>query len=567
MAQEDLPISKYSSCMSMLKLNSTPGAVNLPQAGNATYTSTRSGEDFQACIAEEIHGRLVGELKKASFFSIIIDESTDIAVNKHMVVYVRYVDDHFVPKTAFLKNLTINDPKSTARVLYQHVRDCLTGEELDVSRVLGFGSDGAAVMVGKKGGVAALLRKESPHGVNIHCVAHRFNLATSQASKDIPFLKKIESTLTDLYYHFGGSKSGNRKCELAEIQKVLEDPVLKVKECHQIRWTGFFLAVKAVHTSWGALMTYFRDHIDQKSLEIYNVLRQYQFLAILSMLMDVLPSVNQVSLLLQKRDLDIACLQPALKTLKEKIKKAKLGTAHYQSELMDKLDKTKDKGKTIALKYRGKAIDFGDNVSDTTKVIKEIRENFCDALLSNIKARFPKETSDLTTSFAVLGMRALEAQTAEGREEFGVEEIHTLASFYGEEAKNGETISRPLITKEACLEEWSLAKEVVLQNRYPKHSTQALYKLLADNHGDTFPNLLRLANLAMIMPYHTADCERGFSCQNGILTARRNRLTEASMNVLMTIKSEGGKLEEYDFGPAAALWSKKKDRRLGVHLC
>ena len=54
-------------------------------------------------------------------------------------------------------------------------------------------------------------------------MAHRLNLCSSQASKDIPYLKTFEKTMTELYYYFGGSKSGNRKCELQDIQRVLDD--------------------------------------------------------------------------------------------------------------------------------------------------------------------------------------------------------------------------------------------------------------------------------------------------------------------------------------------------------
>lgn len=39
-------------------------------------------------------------------------------------------------------------------------------------RLVGFGSDGAAVMVGKHGGVAKLLRQDFPHLINIHCLGH-----------------------------------------------------------------------------------------------------------------------------------------------------------------------------------------------------------------------------------------------------------------------------------------------------------------------------------------------------------------------------------------------------------
>ena len=39
------------------------------------------------------------------------------------------------------------------------------------------------------------------------------------------------------------------------------------------------------------------------------------------------------------------------------------------------------------------------------------------------------------------------------------------------------------------------------------------------------------------MPIQTADFERGLSAQNAIVTAKRNKLGEASLDTLMIIKS------------------------------
>ena len=68
---------------------------------------------------------------------------------------------------------------------------------------MGFGSDGAAVMIGRETGVSTRLKVHNPLMVNIHCVAHRLALAASQASNDIPYLKKFKNIVHNLYqfYH------------------------------------------------------------------------------------------------------------------------------------------------------------------------------------------------------------------------------------------------------------------------------------------------------------------------------------------------------------------------------
>ena len=72
-------------------------------------------------------------------------------------------------------------------------------KEINLNKVMAFGSDGAAVMIGQRTGVSARLKERNPLMINIHCVAHRLALAASQASDDIPYLKKFKNIIHNLY--------------------------------------------------------------------------------------------------------------------------------------------------------------------------------------------------------------------------------------------------------------------------------------------------------------------------------------------------------------------------------
>ncbi|TKS66008.1 Low choriolytic enzyme [Collichthys lucidus] len=58
-------------------------------------------------------------------------------------------------------------------------------------KIVGFGSDGAAVMVGRVGGVTTLLRADVPHLINIQCLGHVLELAAMDAMKGNDRLKKL----------------------------------------------------------------------------------------------------------------------------------------------------------------------------------------------------------------------------------------------------------------------------------------------------------------------------------------------------------------------------------------
>lgn len=88
--------------------------------------------------------------------------------------------------------------------------------KLDRKKLVALGSDGANVMVGKKNGVAALLRQTHPSLINIHCIAHRLALAAGQASSSVKYLHKFKAILQQLFIYY--EASAVRTAGLREIQ-------------------------------------------------------------------------------------------------------------------------------------------------------------------------------------------------------------------------------------------------------------------------------------------------------------------------------------------------------------
>ena len=108
----------------------------------------------------------------------MIDESTDVSVTGHIVVFVYFVEEglHVV---VFLGLIQISDGKKNSKEIYDALLAALKEWDLNLDNFVGFGSDGASTMVGKNIGVSALLKKEvNPFITAVHCIAHRINLAT-----------------------------------------------------------------------------------------------------------------------------------------------------------------------------------------------------------------------------------------------------------------------------------------------------------------------------------------------------------------------------------------------------
>ena len=170
-------------------------------------------------------------MHESSNISIMVDESTDVAVFKQLVVYGRGVmggklECHF---------LGIRDlPDGRAVTIEKSLSTFLQDINFHVTDISSFGSDGASVMTGRREGVATLLKRINNNIISIHCVAHRLALATSQASQSITYLCRFKEILFSLFYFYHNSTV--RQAGLTAIQTVLGDPVITLKQAKDVRW-------------------------------------------------------------------------------------------------------------------------------------------------------------------------------------------------------------------------------------------------------------------------------------------------------------------------------------------
>ena len=158
---------------------------------------------------------LNADLAKATFFSVLCDGSTDNAVIENEVIYALHFDpmssnsDSIEVKISFLHiyQLKHQDSDGVHDAISVNVKKSISKgfksigvEGIDASKkMIGFTSDGAAVNRGDKHSVKAILREESEWLVFVWCIAHRLELALSDALKDTIF-KDIDEMLLRIYY-------------------------------------------------------------------------------------------------------------------------------------------------------------------------------------------------------------------------------------------------------------------------------------------------------------------------------------------------------------------------------
>lgn len=472
MIMEDLPLNKFSSLMKLLRELEVPNVDKLHISNNATYKSYESAIDFLKSLASSAEESLKSKLELSSTVTVLADESTDINTKKKLVIYAVVADKTLKPSTHFVTNL--HCPDVSGEGIANSIIKTMSQFGVPAHKIMGFGSDGANVMTGRKKGATGMLLRHNPHMINVHCMAHRLALCTSQAADAVPDMKSYHETVTSLYYYFKLAPA--RVARFSEIQQLLDGQELRVREVHGVRWLSFFGALEVVFRSLDSLLTYFQENTDAKAVKLKEKIATTKFISITYLMMDIMPIVTRLCQFLQTPNLDIAQVQVKLSaTLNdlELLLNSEVTPGHYQKLLKTDLPPVElDQGKPVwrtlwpFKKHEVSGCPPDQITATSTSFIKEV--------MANIKSRFPD--NDFLSCFGILAMRPISQINEKELSQWGVAKLEKLLVHYGQvqthnwsdEKKNHHNASsQPLINSEECLEEWRTAKMTVLSQDYP----------------------------------------------------------------------------------------------------
>ncbi len=183
-AKQHFSIRSFPTLLSLQEQN----GLNLGRA----YRNRMAASSFILSISGVMQAGITDCLNSVEFFSLLLDGSTDISTTEQEIVYVRFLKDG-KPFNIFLGLMSITD--ASANGLALHLDTFLTnlGIQNWKSKLVGLGTDGATVNVGQQGGLGAIFKRELPYLVQIHCVAHRLELAVLDACKKIEYVEKFHT--------------------------------------------------------------------------------------------------------------------------------------------------------------------------------------------------------------------------------------------------------------------------------------------------------------------------------------------------------------------------------------
>ena len=147
--------------------------------GNAMYTSKMAVVEFVDALEAWMEGSLLKRLHKASFFSFMADECTNVTTKEELTNCCRWVEIG-VPEEHFIEILPLK--KANAESIYSALVEYCREKNIQLGRLIGMGFEGAATSSGDKTGVQRRLKELSPHALFVHCRCHVLQLASMQAA-------------------------------------------------------------------------------------------------------------------------------------------------------------------------------------------------------------------------------------------------------------------------------------------------------------------------------------------------------------------------------------------------
>ena len=313
---ENLPMAKFPSLLKLLRTLQVPDidALTLDHpSANIDYTSYKSVYGFISVMSEMIDANLVKKAADSPVITVLTDESTDIVINHRLAINIRVVNPiDMQPSTHFLTDVQLLDGKGSS--IFAAIKKELETRGIPLKKVYGLGTDGASVMTGRKTGLTGHFLRENPHLANTHCGAHRVALVSEQAADSVKAIQDFRNAVTSIYYYF--YKSPTRSSQIELIQKVVNEPALKYREVHQVRWLSFYTALDAIYRTLDSLITFFttREN-DAKAVGLKRKTGQALFISIAYGMMDWLKPIMKLNLFFQERDVDIAHVKVRLITI------------------------------------------------------------------------------------------------------------------------------------------------------------------------------------------------------------------------------------------------------------
>ncbi|CAF3939864.1 unnamed protein product [Rotaria sordida] len=250
---------------------------------------------------QQILTGILNECRRAKYFSVIIDETKDIACHEQVSLVIRFVDEKFNVFEKFIgfERTAIMTGEALTDLLIKWLKKL----NLNLQNLVGQCYDGASNMRGEYQGVAARLSQIAPLGIYIHCNGHVLNLCLIDVSARVPSVRDTFGVFSSLYKLVEGSVKRHQVFERVQQEAGLKK--LTIKEVCEIRWTYRLECLKVILLRFNEIITTLEVIEVSDAFLLLNSVLSFDFIFHLFIMMEIYFLTSILSKFLQHSNVSL----------------------------------------------------------------------------------------------------------------------------------------------------------------------------------------------------------------------------------------------------------------------
>jgi hypothetical protein len=470
----------------------------------AANSKTIQNELIQ-CIYSHLREFIYNEICDCDFFSLIVDDTTDITTNSQCAIIIRYVCKNGSVVERFIGFFDVSSDK-TAQALFEVIENALLDFKYP-TKLIAQCYDGASVMSGQLNGLQAKVKHEAPQAFFVHCLAHRLNLIIKQSTNSIVECRIFFANLGGIpsFFHMSSKRTFVADSIIAK----------RIPTAVDTRWSSHNKVLTVVVEEWDGLKKIFEQLIedsasDEKTIRqaegYLSKMNNFNFTFLALVFKDIFGLCDVLFNILQKKSLDVNFCILQIKQTQQLISE-KRNDESFQYYFKCASERTK--------------LEMKRNLSEeqVCKNFKMIYFEILDVIITDINVRF-KDIEKL--SFVTLCDSSKFENFSKSFPENAFENLKvTYGPFFDYSRLKNELIY------------------TYTDARYRNIGVEAIIQLLNESGmTDIFKEVYRLLCLIVTIPSTSCSAERSFSALKRIKTYLRNSTSQERLNSLALMSIE-----------------------------
>ena len=507
------------------------------------YTSHDIHQQLLEIVDAEVKKRTLRRLQASSALGLLLDEAQDRTAKAQYGVVYRVLEESGVKEVFFgMKSLKAS---GNAENIAAHMRDmCPEGLW---PKVLALGTDGCNCMSGEYGGLQLILRRDRcPFALWCWCRGHRLNLIALHSVDSFPLFKTAYNLISETFRAVYRGREDNKgkvatfRDAVAACAAVDQFGMWRERELCEVGTTRWVSHERGAATICLTLKGIIQTLVILEKSDLVTSYRSPTSLCSIFLISELMPILGRFSKSLQQEELCYFEI-PAL-------------TAHYKGKVRNLRDNPENYPTYWSSHIRiNAAFEAFDPESRPEEIggsfVREFHSQYALPYLTQLEDDLEEmlQGAPVLAAFGVYDVRCTWSQ------EKLETELGVLCEHYGTgkdftaQVEDSEVIRRspPFFSQqvissikhefEGVLRELKKLSEKIKSKNF---TTVTLAFVNDEFLKSAYPSTSSLLQIALIMPLSTASVERLFSLMKLIKTARRIRMSDATVDMTINVALE-----------------------------